>query len=72
MSPRPLRAWGPAPGNQVHAPTSFLPSLMPCQALQLGVMATGPKQLKKSLSEPQAGCHSSRQPKARSQGPGQK
>lgn len=58
MSPRPPRA-----PERAHAPTSFLPSLMPYQALQLGAIATGPKQLKKSLRESHAGCHSCHQPK---------
>lgn len=43
-------------------PTSFPPSLVPYQALWLGAMATGPKQLKKSLGESHAGCHSCHQP----------
>lgn len=53
--------------------TSFLPGLSPSQALQLAAIATGPKQPKKSLSQPHAECHGSGQPEAKeSRGPGQK
>lgn len=55
MSPMPPRAPEPAPSRRTHAPTSFLPGFMPYQALQLGAMATGPKQLKKSLRESHRG-----------------
>ena len=51
--------------------TSFLPGLPPSQALQLAAIATGPKQPKKSLSQPHAECHGSGQPEAKeSRGPG--
>lgn len=46
-------------------PTSFPPSLTPCQALQLEAMATGPKQLEKSLREPTQGVKAATNPKAR-------
>lgn len=72
MSPGPQRAQGLLQAGRHTPPTSFLPSLTPCQALQLEAMATGPKKFEKSLREPHAGGQSSPQPKGKGQGPGQK